>query len=213
MSIRRNIDWEAVEREYLAGIRSLKDIGAEYGVSDAGIIKRARRDGWTRDLSAKIKAKADALVSAREVSAEVSLQNKIAERQVVEANANLLADAVLNQRADVKRARSTVQKLWDMVDIELDHPEEFSRLGELLADPENNNQGKLNDIFQAAIKLPQQIKNVKLLADAIKVMIELERRVLKIDEQPVDPMNGSSKMTDAQRVSRIASILAKASAE
>ncbi len=213
MSIRRNIDWEAVEREYLAGIRSLKDIGAEYGVSDAGIIKRARRDGWTRDLSAKIKAKADALVSAREVSAEVSLQNKIAERQVVEANANLLADAVLNQRADVKRARSTVQKLWDMVDIELDHPEEFSRLGELLADPENNNQGKLNDIFQAAIKLPQQIKNVKLLADAIKVMIELERRVLKIDEQPVDPMNGSSKMTDAQRVSRIVSILAKASAE
>lgn len=45
---RKEIDWEAVEMQYRAGIRSLKEIGKEFGVSDAGIIKRARRDEWTR---------------------------------------------------------------------------------------------------------------------------------------------------------------------
>ena len=48
---RKAIDWESVEMQYRAGIRSLRDIGAEFGVSDVAIIKRAKRDEWTRDLS------------------------------------------------------------------------------------------------------------------------------------------------------------------
>lgn len=55
---RAAVDWDAVEREYRIGLRSLKDIGVEFGVSDAGIIKRAKRDGWVRDLSARIESKA-----------------------------------------------------------------------------------------------------------------------------------------------------------
>ena len=50
---RKAVDWEAVEREYRAGIRSLKDIGAEFGVSDAGIVKRAKRDGWERERAVR----------------------------------------------------------------------------------------------------------------------------------------------------------------
>lgn len=46
--VKTEIDWAAVELHYRANLRSLKDIGKEYGVSDAGIIKRAKRDGWTR---------------------------------------------------------------------------------------------------------------------------------------------------------------------
>ena len=175
------VDWEAVEKAYRAGVRSLKDIGKEFGVSDAGIIKRAKRDGWTRDLSAKIQAKADALVSEREVSAEVSERTKKAEREVIEANATMLADRVINQRTDISRARATVQRLWSMVDAELDHPGDFAKVGELLRCEDEFGQDKLNDLYRAAISLPQQVKNAKLLADALKVLIELERKVLKLD--------------------------------
>lgn len=45
---RKVIDWESVETQYRIGLRSLKDIGLEFDVSDAAIIKRARRDGWVR---------------------------------------------------------------------------------------------------------------------------------------------------------------------
>ena len=102
------IDWEAVELHYRAGIRSLKDIGAEYGVSDAGIIKRAKRDDWERDLRAKIQAKAEAKVSASLVSAEVSAQTKASERQIVDANASKIADVRLAHRHDIQRKRQVI---------------------------------------------------------------------------------------------------------
>lgn len=178
------IDWEAVEREYRAGLRSLKDIGAEFGVSDAGIIKRAKRDGWVRDRSKKIMAKAEALVSEKEVSAKVSAQTKITERQIVETNALMIANKVISQREDVKRARSIVQKLFAEVEAECDHKEDFANIGELLADPDANGRDRLNDAYRAAISLPERIKSAKALADALKVLIELERKVLRISDAP-----------------------------
>lgn len=183
---RASVDWEAVEREYRAGLRSLRDIGAEFGCSHTAIQKRADAEGWTRDLSAKIKAAADAKVAKAEVAKEVSVETKIAERQVVEVNAAMLADKVLNQREDIRLARATVQKLWAAVDVEIDKTDELMILGDMMAAPDENGFDKLNDLYHAAIGLPQQIKNVKLLADAIKVLIELERKVLKIDVMP-DP--------------------------
>lgn len=178
------IDWEAVEREYRAGLRSLKDIGAEFGVSDAGIIKRAKRDGWVRDRSKKIMAKAEALVSEKEVSTKVSAQTKITERQIVETNALMIAEKVISQREDVKRARSIVQKLFAEVEAECDHKEDFANIGELLADPDANGRDRLNDAYRAAISLPERIKSAKALADALKVLIELERKVLRISDAP-----------------------------
>lgn len=178
------IDWEAVEREYRSGLRSLKDIGAEFGVSDAGIIKRAKRDGWVRDRSKKIMAKAEALVSEKEVSTKVSAQTKITERQIVETNALMIAEKVISQREDVKRARSIVQKLFAEVEAECDHKEDFANIGELLADPDANGRDRLNDAYRAAISLPERIKSAKALADALKVLIELERKVLRISDAP-----------------------------
>lgn len=178
------IDWQSVEREYCIGLRSLKDIGAEFGVSDAGIIKRAKRDGWVRDRSKKIMAKAEALVSEKEVSAKVSAQTKITERQIVETNALMIAEKVISQREDVKRARSIVQKLFAEVEAECDHKEDFANIGELLADPDANGRDRLNDAYRAAISLPERIKSAKALADALKVLIELERKVLRISDAP-----------------------------
>lgn len=175
------IDWEAVEREYRAGVRSLADIGTEFGVSAPGILKRAKKDGWVRDLSAKIKAKADAKVNESLVNDAVNAKTAVSERQTIESNAQMLADKLLGQRADIARARATVQRLWIIIDVELDHPEEFSHVGELLRSEDEFGQDKLNDLYRAAISIPQQVKNAKLLCDALKVLIELERRILKLD--------------------------------
>lgn len=42
----RIIRWDEIEAEYRAGIRSMRSISIEFGVSRAGIIKRAKRDRW-----------------------------------------------------------------------------------------------------------------------------------------------------------------------
>lgn len=110
------VDWEMVELHYRSGIRSLKDIGYEYGVSDAGIIKRARRDKWTRDLSAKIKAKAEAKVSAAAVSAEVSERRNANEIDIVEANASKVAEISLSHRADLAKLRDRARSYEEELD-------------------------------------------------------------------------------------------------
>ncbi len=194
---RKPVDWEAVEREYRAGIRSLRDIATEYCCTEGAIRKKAKALEWERDISAKVAAKADALVRKQEVRNEVRTEAAISEREQINASAQMMADKVIGQREDIKRARAMVQRLWELVDAELDHPEELKRLGELLATPDENGNDKLNDMYFAAIGLPQQIKNAKLLADALKVLIELERKVLRLDEQKPVESNPLAEMLRA----------------
>lgn len=77
---------------------------AEFGDTYAGIIKRAKRDGWGRDLTSKIRAKADALVSRAEVSSKVSTQKLDIERVLVEADAPVRNEAV---RSEVRTESAT----------------------------------------------------------------------------------------------------------
>lgn len=176
------IDWESVEREYRIGLRSLKDMGAEFGVSDAGIIKRAKREGWTRSLGAKIKAKAEALVSASLVSDEVSAQTKIAERQIVDASAEMVANVIRGHHKLLKRLSGVIDLLFDRLEHELQGTELFHQLGELMAAPDENGVDKLNDLYRKVISLPTQTDTAKKLAETLKTYIELERKVFKIEE-------------------------------
>ena len=47
------IDWEAIERDYRAGILSVREIGAKCGCTHTAINKRAKRDGWERERAAR----------------------------------------------------------------------------------------------------------------------------------------------------------------
>ena len=46
-------DWERIELDYRAGIKTLRQIADEHGITHGAINKRARRDGWERDLSVR----------------------------------------------------------------------------------------------------------------------------------------------------------------
>lgn len=82
MSERKATDWGAIERDYRAGILSLREIAAKDGnVTEGAIRKKAKGQGWTRDLSAKIKAKADDLVRKEEVRTQVRSETAANERQ------------------------------------------------------------------------------------------------------------------------------------
>lgn len=63
-------DWDAIEREYRLGIRANTAIARTYGITEGAIRKRAKAEGWTKDLNAQVKATADDLVRKREVRAQ-----------------------------------------------------------------------------------------------------------------------------------------------
>ena len=41
-------DWGAIEAAYLAGVMSLREIGAHHGVTEGAIRKKAKKLGWVR---------------------------------------------------------------------------------------------------------------------------------------------------------------------
>jgi hypothetical protein len=45
------IDWIVIETEYRAGIKPLRQIAEEHGITHGAINKRAKRDCWTRGFS------------------------------------------------------------------------------------------------------------------------------------------------------------------
>lgn len=185
------IDWEMVAVHYRAGIRSLKSIGQEYGVSDAGILKRAKRDGWTRDLAAKIKAKAESKVSAAAVSALVSEQRTANETQVVEANAELQYRIRIEHRTDIGRTRKLFAALLGEVESETDQLGLFQALGELLdtSGPDQTGswrQDKLNELYKKVISTTGRIDGAKKLTEMLEKVVKLERQAFGIADTEDD---------------------------
>lgn len=177
MATRKAIDWEAVEIQYRAGIRSLKDIGSEFGVSDAGILKRVKRDGWTRDLKGKIQSKADAKVSEALVSAEVSAETRVTEKLTIEVEATIQARIRLLHRKDVGRSRKVVMSLLDELELACG-PENavlIAELGEVMRSEDRNGQDKRNDLYNKLMGLSGRAKTMKDLGDSLKTLIGLER--------------------------------------
>ena len=178
-------DWERIELDYRAGIKTLRQIADEHGITHGAINKRARRDGWERDLSGKINAKADALVSKALVSTPVSTESKIAERQVIEAAATAVADIRLAHRHDIRRARTLTNALLNELEQQTD-PNTLAmlqELGELLRMEDDNGNDRRNDLYVKVISLSERSKTMKTLADSLRVMVDMERTAFGMDKE------------------------------
>ena len=193
MAERKQVDWGSVERDYSAGLLSLREIGAKHGVTHGAINKRANRDGWARDLSAKIKIKADLLVSTEMVSTAVSTK-KASEKEIIEVNAQAIVNIKLAHRGDIRKSKNIVNSLFDELESTTDNRELFEQLGEILRQESDSGQDKLNDIYKKVISLPQRIDGVKKLTDALKTMIGLEREAYDITAAPTPTENAITEL-------------------
>ncbi|WP_435930077.1 hypothetical protein [Dryocola sp. BD613] len=174
-------DWEAIESAYRAGLMSIREIASQHGITHSAINKRAKRDGWERDLKAKIKAKADALVSKREVSRTVSTETATSERILIEANAEVIATVRMEHRGDIRRARTLANSLFDELGAECADVGALEKLGELMLNPDDKGQDRLNEIYRKVISMPGRVKSMKDLSDTLKTLIGLERQAYGIE--------------------------------
>jgi hypothetical protein len=169
-------DWERIECDYRAGILSLREIAAHDGnVTHQAIAKRAKRDGWEQDLTAKIKAKADALVAKQLVDSSVDSSKAATAREVIEANAARIAQVRGEHRSDITRSRNLTIKLLAELESTTDNVELFEQLGVLMLKPDDKGVDKLNELYHKVISLPSRVGSMKTLSDALKTLIGLER--------------------------------------
>lgn len=181
------VDWAAVELDYRAGLKSLKLIGKEQGVSDAGILKRARKEGWTRDLHKKIQQKTEAKLAEAAVRSE---RVKASESVVVEANAQIQTNVILAHRTDIQRFRAITNRLVEELMVQTEHTD-------LLTDLERavNAEGGMDfddriKVFNRVISLGNRAGIMKTLSDSLRNLIVLERQAFGLDVERQDGGTG-----------------------
>lgn len=204
------VDWLIVEKDYRAGIKTLRQIALEAGVSHVAIQKRAKAEGWTRDLQSRIQQKAQELVTRQEVTSEVTKQKAVTERQIVEANAHAVAHVDLTNRKDVLRG----------MDVSRQHIEELAALndptfrdrlvwlGEVMdesgVDDETGKlvKDKANELYRYIIDMPGRVKMAKEVAAAVGVYVPMMRKIYKLDAEAKE---GASSIEDLLRAMGAAS--------
>ena len=187
-------DWEAIESAYRAGLLSLREIASQHGISEGAIRKRAKRDKWSRDLSAKVKERSDDLVRKAEVRKKVRSETTLSERGLIEATAEVIANVSMEHRGDIRRAREITNMLFDELAAECADVEALEKLGELMHCPDDKGRDKLNELYHSIISMPERVKSAKALSEALKNLIGLERQAYDIGSNTAD--DTTQKLSD-----------------
>lgn len=187
-------DWEAIESAYRAGVMSLREIASQHDISEGAIRKRAKRDDWSRDLNAKIKARSDDMVRKQEVRRQVRTETTLSERVLIEATAEVITNVRMEHRGDIRRARELANVLFDELSAECADVAALEKLGELMIEPDDNGRDKLNELYRAVISLPERVKSAKALSETLKNLIGLERQAYGLDD--MQPNKTASQLSD-----------------
>lgn len=178
------VDWVAIEPHYRAGIRSLRSLKAEFGVSPTGIVKHFDKLGIQRDLKARIHARAQELVDRAVVDTPVDKAGAAStERAIVDTNANILAAVQIAHRKDIAETRAMVVSMLGELRETCDRPDLFGSVHMVLTMQREDEPAieALRDAARLVSSLPQRAQVVKTLTEALGRLIGMEREAFGLD--------------------------------
>jgi len=197
MATRKPIDWERVEADYCAGIKSIREIAREAGVTDRAVRDKAKARDWTRNVSAKVAAKAEKILRREQLRTELRTESSVSEREVIEASAQAIVNVKLSHRKSISRQRELVERLLQELEAQTGDTDLFDQLGELMHAPDDKGMDKLNDLYRKVIATPQRIDSLKKLAETLKHLIYLEREAFDIVPAPTPQDNALQAIAKA----------------
>lgn len=188
---RKEVDRDALELEYRAGLLSLRVLGSKYGLAASRITQIAEEEGWLRDLSAKIQAKTESKLNRSLLNNNLNAEKRISERQEIDGVAQARTEIVIAHRKDIQRSRSLAMRMLEELEQTTDNNDLFRELGELLHAPDEKGNDRRNELYRKVIDMPMRIDGVKKLAETLKVLVGLERQAFGLKDGD-DDTNKSS---------------------
>ena len=186
-------DWDAIYPHYQAGVRSIQQLGRQFGVSHTAIIKHAKKHGWARNLRAKIDARAEELVSAAQVTSKVSnSETTPKEKLTVEVNAQIQAEVYLAHRHGSTEARDTALALLAEVSATTTKPELFAQVIDMLSGDTEVDAHALRQLVEHVSGTPGRAKVLKDALDCVDKAFVMERRSYGMDERQKPPEDADS---------------------
>lgn len=122
-------DWEGIERAYRAGQLSVRTIGEKFGISHAAISKRAKKEGWQRDLTDQVRAAVKSKVT-KAVTTSGYQSCAVTDAEIIEEASEAGAAVVLAHRSDLAQWRGIANKLCVALaemDVTAENHDKFAR--------------------------------------------------------------------------------------
>lgn len=170
---RPDVDWVAAQAMYMTDTLPLAEIGKRFGVSAVAIHKRAKKEGWVKDLSRRVATGVrEAVVNAAltKGSSRASVNQKEAtQRAVVQAAIEEGKEVVLRHQGLGKRIATNSGRMQAIIERQLSKLEE---------DPEGDVDEKA---FSFLTKSHDHIASATLKA------VQIERQARGLDDMPADP--------------------------
>lgn len=112
----KRTDWDSIEIDYLAGIKSIRAIASEFDCSEGAIRKKAKKEGWIRNPTKakreQVKAKlAQGTQKCTQDDVRTKINNAINE-DVIDMNLGLA-----NARAVLMKCAARIPELDDVRDL------------------------------------------------------------------------------------------------
>lgn len=209
------INWVQIESDFRAGIKPLRTIAEQHGISHTAIQKRAKREDWSRDLNHRIQAKAAEMVAKHEVAKRVAKASGL-ETETVLVNAKAVYDVRIGHRTLAGRAINLTTVM--LGDLEAVSSPEGQGLVETLIDALETPKGEETETqmlrrkasqrktLDRALNLDSRVDTAKKLADALRILIEIERQAFGITDKTPDVEAAGKSYNDAERASRAAAL-------
>lgn len=181
MTKRKKYDWEAIERDYRAGMLSIREISRKHDVPESSIRYQAKKYGWQRSLSGKVRERAQEKLLRKE------LRNPNAnDDEVVEEAADTVTAVQLCHRKDIKDGRGFVELFYahlreaaiNRADIE-DQIYEHTKA----SDPDGKDDIKARNAMLRAVSLPSHVGCLRDLSVALKNLVPLERQAFNMNDE------------------------------
>jgi len=154
------VDYERLESAWRAGRLSVREMADKYlretghTVTHAAIVKHFKRRGIARDLGGKIAERARTMAAQAVARGQDGLRSPLTETRIVEENARLVMVVALEHRSDIRRRRDLGAALFD----------------------------ELAACDKSPDTLPERTRTFKALVESMRVLIDMERRALGMDE-------------------------------
>jgi hypothetical protein len=187
---KKSIEWDLVERDWRAGIKSKALMATQYGVSRTAMDKHFAKRGIARDLDNKVRAAAATIVAKSIVAPTPAAPLAPAtEREIVEANATMQSQIILRHRSDIQRSSALSMKLLTELEQQTDHQDLIEQLIDALHNPDDKGMARRIEMLEKLTSLGSRASTMKTLADSLRTLVAMERQAFGLDEKEDDDVN------------------------
>lgn len=176
---RKKYDWEAIEREYRMGQKSLRTLSDEFGPTPAGISKHAKTHGWIQDKTKEVREKTQAALLTEQVDKDVNSPTQEDIERAVRSNVQVIK----SHRKSIGKSQALVDLLSSQLEDAATNRDEFETQidGECVKADGGINYQKRNRL-RKALSLPSHAAVLRDLSTAQKNLIALERQAFNLNE-------------------------------